>query len=62
MENSGLFFTNLFAEVFSVPTKDYISYELKVWLPYTFKRYILRQDIAKPTPIIEKANTSINEP
>ncbi|KAH8901242.1 sugar transporter-like protein [Thozetella sp. PMI_491] len=42
-------------QVFSVPTKKFISHELTVWLPYFFKRHILRQKIAKPPPIIEKA-------
>ncbi|KAI9150476.1 MFS transporter [Paramyrothecium foliicola] len=42
-------------QVFSVPTKSYISYELKVWLPYFIKRHILRRKIEKPPPIIEKA-------
>jgi hypothetical protein len=43
-------------EVFSVPTKSFLSYELTVWLPYFFKRHIFRQKIAKPPPIIEKAD------
>jgi len=42
-------------EVFSVPTKSYIGYELKTWLPYFIKRHIMRQKIMKPPPIIEKA-------
>ncbi|OAL45338.1 putative facilitated glucose transporter [Pyrenochaeta sp. DS3sAY3a] len=41
-------------QVFSVPTKTYLNYEVKVWLPYFFKRHIFRQKIAKPAPIIEK--------
>jgi hypothetical protein len=47
-----------FAEVFSVPTKSFINYELTVWLPYFIKRHIFRQSIAKPPPIIEKADNS----
>jgi hypothetical protein len=43
-------------EVFSVPTKDYITYEATVWLPYFIKRHVFRQNIAKPPPLIEKAN------
>ncbi|KAL1989434.1 hypothetical protein VTN49DRAFT_7245 [Thermomyces lanuginosus] len=43
-------------QVFSVPTKDYISHELFVWLPYIIKRYIFRQRIPKPPPIIAKAD------
>ncbi|KAL8731233.1 MAG: hypothetical protein Q9181_004361 [Wetmoreana brouardii] len=42
-------------QVFSVPTKSFISYELTVWLPYFIKRHIFRQNIIKPPPIIEKA-------
>ncbi len=42
------------AEVFSVPTKSFLNYEIKTWLPYFFKRHILRKPIAKPPPIIEK--------
>jgi sugar porter (SP) family MFS transporter len=42
--------------VFSVPTKDFISHEMFVWLPYFFKRHILRQKIAKPPPIIESVD------
>jgi len=49
----GFVLTSL-AEVFSVPTKNYISYESTVWLPYFIKRYIFRQKIMKPPPIIEK--------
>ncbi|KAM5344415.1 hypothetical protein ACJ41O_012951 [Fusarium nematophilum] len=49
-------------QVFSVPTKQFIGYELKVWLPYFVKRHIFRQRIAKPPPIIEKADTSVDTP
>ena len=42
------------AEVFSVPTSQYISHELKVTLPYFIKRHILRKNIPKPPPIIEQ--------
>lgn len=41
-------------QVFSVPTKQFLGYELKVWLPYFIKRHIFRQNIMKPPPIIEK--------
>jgi len=41
-------------QVFSVPTKQYLGYELKVWLPYFIKRHVLRKKIMKPPPIIEK--------
>lgn len=37
-----------------MPTKTYISYETKVWLPYFIKRYILfRRDTPKPPPVID---------
>ncbi|KAK4942676.1 hypothetical protein LTR10_017625 [Elasticomyces elasticus] len=42
-------------QVFSVPTKSFITHELTVSLPYFMKRYIFRQRIAKPPPIIERA-------
>ena len=42
-------------EVFSVPTKKFISYELTEWLPYFIKRYIFLHHISKPPPIIERA-------
>jgi len=35
-------------QVFSVPTSVYLKYETKVWLPYFFKRHIMRKQIAKP--------------
>lgn len=40
-------------QVFSVPTKEYISHETKVWLPYMIKRHILRRNIEKPPPVID---------
>ncbi|KAJ5482089.1 Major facilitator superfamily domaingeneral substrate transporter [Penicillium sp. IBT 31633x] len=39
-------------QVFSVPTKKFISHELTVWLPWWIKRYIFRRDIPKPPAII----------
>ncbi|CAG9997133.1 unnamed protein product [Clonostachys byssicola] len=44
-------------QVFSVPTKNFLSYELRIWLPYFFKRHILRRNITKPQPVMEKAET-----
>ncbi|KAF9527412.1 putative facilitated glucose transporter [Crepidotus variabilis] len=41
-------------QVFSIPTKEFISYESKVWLPYFIKRHVLRRKIAKPPPIVKK--------
>ncbi|KAI5360724.1 Putative major facilitator, sugar transporter, major facilitator superfamily [Septoria linicola] len=41
-------------QVFSVPTKEFLAYETKTWLPYFIKRHILRKKIQKPPPIIEK--------
>ncbi|KAK4502244.1 hypothetical protein PRZ48_005669 [Zasmidium cellare] len=43
-------------QVFSVPTKQFIGYEFKTWLPYFIKRHIFRQKITKPPPIIERAD------
>lgn len=45
-------------QVFSVPTKQFLDYELKTWLPYFVKRHILRKKIIKPPPIIEKAGST----
>ena len=53
--------TNI-AEVFSVPTKTFLGYELKVQLPYFLKTSILRKKgIPKPAPIIEKADSGSDE-
>ena len=46
-------------QVFSVPTKQYIGYELKVWLPWFIKSKILRKDIERPPPIIEKVGDEV---
>lgn len=45
-------------QVFSVPTKDFISHETTVWLPYFIKRHIFRKRVPKPPPIIELADSS----
>ncbi|KAF2852553.1 sugar transporter-like protein [Plenodomus tracheiphilus IPT5] len=42
-------------QVFSVPTKTYLRYETKVWLPWFVKRYVFRQKIQKPE-LLEKHN------
>lgn len=42
-------------QVFSVPTKSYIGYELNTMLPWFIKSKILRRRIPKPPAIIEKA-------
>ncbi|KAJ5119136.1 facilitated glucose transporter [Penicillium atrosanguineum] len=42
-------------QVFSVPTKKFINYELTVWLPWFIKRYIFRQNIPRPPQIIATA-------
>ncbi|KAF2800268.1 MFS transporter [Melanomma pulvis-pyrius CBS 109.77] len=44
-------------QVFSVPTKNFLNYEMTVWLPYFIKRHIFRKRIVKPPPIIEKADS-----
>jgi hypothetical protein len=49
------------AEVFSVPTKKFIHYELTVWLPWFIKRYIFRQNIPRPPPIIATAEEALVE-
>ncbi|KAI4228906.1 MAG: hypothetical protein L6R40_008090 [Gallowayella cf. fulva] len=41
-------------QVFSVPTRKFLSHELTVWLPWFLKRYILRKNIPKPPLILEK--------
>jgi hypothetical protein len=41
-------------QVFSVPTKSYLKYELTTWLPWFIKRYVLFQKVERPPPIIEK--------
>jgi len=41
-------------QVFSVPTKSFLSYELNTSVPYFIKRKILRRNIPKPPPLIER--------
>ncbi|KAF4445840.1 hypothetical protein F53441_10485 [Fusarium austroafricanum] len=48
-------------QVFSVPTSQFISYETRVWLPYFFKRHILRKKIVKPPPIIDRAEATYDD-
>lgn len=48
-------------QVFSVPTKEFLAYETKTWLPYFFKRHLLRRRVEKPPPIIEKADRYSDE-
>ncbi|KAE9993868.1 hypothetical protein Vi05172_g5331 [Venturia inaequalis] len=44
-------------QVFMVPTKTFIGYELKKSVPYFFKRHVLRRkNTPKPPPIISKAD------
>lgn len=49
---------NTSAEVFSVPTKEYITHELTVMVPWFIKRYVLFQKVPKPPAIIAKAANS----
>ncbi|KAF3052998.1 hypothetical protein E8E11_010375 [Didymella keratinophila] len=49
-------------QVFSVPTKQFLGYELKIWLPYFIKRHLFRKNIAKPPPIIEKGERADSIP
>ncbi|PPJ54091.1 hypothetical protein CBER1_06318 [Cercospora berteroae] len=48
-------------QVFSVPTKEFLSYETGVWLPYFIKRHIFRKDVPKPPPIIEKGERASSD-
>ncbi|KAF2677989.1 putative transporter [Lentithecium fluviatile CBS 122367] len=41
-------------QVFSVPTRQFLKYELGTWLPWFIKRYVLFQKVERPPPIIEK--------
>ncbi|EUC50827.1 hypothetical protein COCMIDRAFT_81162 [Bipolaris oryzae ATCC 44560] len=42
-------------QVFSVPTKTYLHYQISEQVPYFIKRTLLRQKIPEPPPIIEKS-------
>ncbi|KAL8671563.1 MAG: hypothetical protein Q9168_003948 [Polycauliona sp. 1 TL-2023] len=46
-------------QVFSVPTSTFLRHETTVWLPYLFKRYVLRKKIAKPPQTIEKEDAVV---
>jgi hypothetical protein len=52
--------TNNKPEVFSVPTSVYLKYETKVWLPYFFKRHIMRKQIPKPA-LLDTASNRIEQ-
>lgn len=45
-----------FPEVFSVKTADFDKYQLNTWLPWFFRRYILRNKDAYLKPLIEKSH------
>nr|AXS58685.1 ITR1 myoinositol transporter-like protein homeolog f [Epichloe coenophiala] len=45
-------------QVFSVPTKTFIHYELTVWLPWFIKRHVFMRKVPRPPPLIEKADRS----
>jgi len=47
-------------QVFSVPTKKFITHELTVMTPYFFKRHFLRRKIPKPPMIIESEDKVID--
>ncbi|KAI5269337.1 hypothetical protein E4T47_07141 [Aureobasidium subglaciale] len=50
-------------QVFSVPTKTFLNYEMTTWLPYFLKRHVMFQkSTPKPAPLIEKASWSEEEP
>jgi hypothetical protein len=40
-------------DVFSVPTRTFIQYQTKEWLPYFFKRHIFCNSRAKPPPPLQ---------
>lgn len=42
-------------QVFSVPTKTYLHYQISEQVPYFIKHTLLRQKIPEPPPIIEKS-------
>ncbi|KAL2062755.1 hypothetical protein VTL71DRAFT_5827 [Oculimacula yallundae] len=44
-------------QVFSVPTKTFLGYEMKVQLPYFLKTTFLRKKLPKPAPLIEKGQS-----
>lgn len=52
------YLANTLLEVFSVPTKEYITHELTVMVPWFIKRYMLFQKVPKPPAIIAKAGSS----
>lgn len=41
-------------QVFSVPTKQYLHYEITQSVPYFINKTVLRRNVPKPPPIIEK--------
>jgi hypothetical protein len=45
------------SDVFAVPTKKFLNYELTVWLPWFIKRYVLFQKIPKPAPLVHKKDS-----
>lgn len=48
-------------DVFSVPTSKYISYELKVRVPWYLRTRLLRQKIPEPPKILEKEDAVEHE-
>ncbi|KAL1407800.1 hypothetical protein Q8F55_007235 [Vanrija albida] len=42
-------------DVFSIPTKTFITYETTVWLPHFLRRYVLRQNVPDIVPLLDKA-------
>lgn len=41
-------------QVFSIPTRQFLNYEMYVHTPYWIKKNILRRDIPRPPPLLEK--------
>lgn len=44
--------------VFSIPTSKFSSYQIKVWLPYFFRRYIRRDKTAVLPPLVHTADVT----
>jgi hypothetical protein len=43
-------------QVFSVPTKTFLHYQITEQVPYFFKHTVLRQKIPEPPPVIDKSH------
>jgi len=41
-------------QVFSIPTSKFISHEMSTSVPYFFNHTLMRRNVPKPPPLIEK--------